>query len=63
MYIPGWYESWGAIKLQYVDISWVLGLVVSGGLYWALTRTLNLAAEAPAIDASNRQLEQTGSAR
>jgi purine-cytosine permease-like protein len=63
MFIPGWYESWGAVKLQYVDISWVLGLAVSGGLYWYLTRSLDLAAEAPAIAASNSKLEQSGSAR
>ena len=39
-----------------VDISFVIGLVVSGGLYFGLTRTLDLAAEQPAIDASEREL-------
>lgn len=63
MYIPGWYESWGTLKLQYVDIAWILGLAVSGGLYWALTRDLNLAAEQPAIEASSRKLHETGTAR
>ena len=63
MYIPGYYESVGAIKLQYVDISWLIGLIVGGGLYYFLTRSLDLAAEKPAIDKSEGILASTGSVR
>jgi cytosine/uracil/thiamine/allantoin permease len=40
-----------------VDYSWVVGLVVSGLVYLALSRSLDLAAEQSAIEASERQLQ------
>ncbi|CAB5105487.1 MAG: allantoin permease [Actinobacteria bacterium] len=63
MFIPGYYESAGAIKLQYVDISWIIGLAVGGGLYYILSRSLDLNAEKPAIEKSEEMLAATGLAR
>ena len=40
-----------------VDYSWLIGLVVSGVVYRALSRSLDLTAEQAAIEASDRQLE------
>jgi NCS1 family nucleobase:cation symporter-1 len=40
-----------------VDYSWIVGLVVSGLVYWALSRSLDRSAEQAAIEASDRQLE------
>jgi NCS1 family nucleobase:cation symporter-1 len=37
--------------------SWLVGLVVSGLVYWAFSRSLNLTAEQAAIEASDLQLE------
>ena len=62
-YIPGFYESWGATQLQGVDISWILGMIVGGGLYALLVRGADLSAERPAIERSERALAQTGAAR
>jgi nucleobase:cation symporter-1, NCS1 family len=39
-----------------VDYSWLVGLAVSGILYFALSRSLDVAAEQGAIDASEREL-------
>jgi NCS1 family nucleobase:cation symporter-1 len=39
-----------------VDYSWLVGLVISGLVYLLLSRSLDVAAEAPAIDASEREL-------
>lgn len=63
MFIPGYYESAGAIQLQYVDISWLIGLIVGGGLYYFLTRSLDLASEKPAIEKSEGILASKGTAR
>jgi nucleobase:cation symporter-1, NCS1 family len=41
-----------------VDYSWLVGLVVSGLVYLALSRSLNLTAEQAAIEASERQLRE-----
>lgn len=49
--------------LQLVDISWIIGMVVGGGLYYAFTRSLNLDAEAVAIQTSEQVLHDTGAAR
>jgi nucleobase:cation symporter-1, NCS1 family len=62
-YIPGFYESKGASWLQGVDISWILGMIVGGGLYALLARGADLAAERPAIERSERALAETGVAR
>src|SRR6516164_312690 len=40
-----------------VDYSWLVGLVVSGALYYVLSRSLHLAAERSAIEASERELQ------
>jgi NCS1 family nucleobase:cation symporter-1 len=39
-----------------VDIAFLVGLAVSAGLYYALTRNLDLAAEEPAVEASEQAL-------
>jgi NCS1 family nucleobase:cation symporter-1 len=41
-----------------VDYSWLVGLVVSGVVYWAFSRSLNLAGEQAAIKASDRELAE-----
>jgi cytosine/uracil/thiamine/allantoin permease len=40
-----------------VDYSWLVGLVVSGLVYWVFSRSLNLTAEQAAIEASDLELE------
>jgi cytosine/uracil/thiamine/allantoin permease len=40
-----------------VDYSWLVGLVVSGLVYWVLSRSLDLTAERAAIEASDHELE------
>ena len=40
-----------------VDYSWLVGLLVSGLVYLLLSRSLDLAAEQSAIDASERELQ------
>ncbi len=40
-----------------VDYSWLVGLVVSGLVYFVLSRSLDLAAERTAIEASERELQ------
>lgn len=52
MFIPSVYQSPGATWLQGVDISWILGLLVAGGLYFLLTRGLDHAGEEAAIERS-----------
>jgi nucleobase:cation symporter-1, NCS1 family len=49
--------------LQLVDISWIVGMVVAGVLYIAFTRSLDLQAEARAIERSEAVLAETGAAR
>jgi purine-cytosine permease-like protein len=61
--IPGFYSSWGAGRLHGVDISWLLGMLVGGGLYALLVRGSDLSAERPAIERSDRVLATTGAAR
>jgi purine-cytosine permease-like protein len=46
-----------AKQMSGVDVSWLVGLAVSGLAYWLLTRSLNLRAEAEAIEASDQELE------
>ena len=57
MFIPGFYESIGAKWLKEVDISWAIGLLVAGALYYFLTRSLDLSAEKSAIDRSETALK------
>ena len=49
--------------LQLVDISWIVGMIVAGGLYFVFTRSLDLTAEAVAIERSEQVLRDTGAAR
>jgi len=42
-----------------VDISWIVGLIVSGTAYWLLSRSLNVRAEEGAIKASDEALDAT----
>ncbi len=49
--------------LQLVDISWIVGMIVGGGLYYAFSRSLDLPAERVAIEASEKVLRDTGVAR
>jgi NCS1 family nucleobase:cation symporter-1 len=46
-----------AKQISGVDISWLVGLAVSGISYWLLSGSLNVRAEARAIRASDEQLE------
>jgi len=39
-----------------VDYSWIIGLAVSGIVYWVASRSLDLTAEQAAIEASEREL-------
>jgi NCS1 family nucleobase:cation symporter-1 len=40
-----------------VDYSWLVGLVVSGAVYLIVCRSLDLAPERAAIEASERELQ------
>jgi len=60
----GAYVGWIAEnKLQLVDISWIVGMVVAAVLYFAFTRSLDLPAERVAIERSEQVLGDTGAAR
>jgi purine-cytosine permease-like protein len=45
-----------AKQISDVDISWLVGLAVSGTVYWLLSRSLNLRAEEAAIAVSDERL-------
>lgn len=51
------YTYAGAVT--HVDISWIVGLIVAGGVYWLLSRSLNLSSEAVAVQASDQELGAT----
>jgi purine-cytosine permease-like protein len=57
MSIPNIYQSPGATWLGGVDISWLVGLFIAGGLYFFLTRSLDVAGEAAAIERSEQVLQ------
>ena len=52
------YVGPAAKALGGVDVSFLVGLVVAGGLYFILSRNLDLSAEAEQIKASKRQLAE-----
>ncbi|UQX89845.1 cytosine permease [Jatrophihabitans telluris] len=52
------YTGFLAAKLDGVDYSIAVGLIVSGALYWLLCRTLDLSAEVPAIARSEQELRR-----
>ena len=44
--LGGWsYTGFMAKALDNVDIAWIVGLIVSGGVYWFLTRSLDVERE------------------
>ena len=44
--LGGWsYTGFMAKALDGVDIAWIVGLIVSGGVYWFLTRSLDVESE------------------
>ena len=47
-----------ASKINSVDISWIVGAVVTGVAYWLLTRNLDVTAEQGAIKASEDMLQE-----
>jgi purine-cytosine permease-like protein len=49
-----------AKQISEVDISWIVGLAVSGLCYWILSRSMNLNEERGAIEASETQLAEVG---
>jgi purine-cytosine permease-like protein len=55
--LGGWsYTGFMAKALNDVDIAWIVGLIVSGGVYWALTRSLDVESEKRAEAISEREL-------
>ena len=55
--LGGWsYTGFMAKALDNVDIAWIVGLIVSGGVYWFLTRSLDVEAEKQAEASSAREL-------
>jgi purine-cytosine permease-like protein len=56
--LPGRYSGPAARALGGVDIGWLVGLVISGAVYLLLCRSLDRAAEAGAIRASDATLQR-----
>jgi nucleobase:cation symporter-1, NCS1 family len=56
--LKSYYTGPLASDLNSVDISWIVGAVVTGVVYWLLTRNLDVAAEQVAIDASEAELRR-----
>jgi NCS1 family nucleobase:cation symporter-1 len=56
-FIPGQYESWGEKQLKGVDISWIIGMVAAGLIYYVLSKSIDLKAEIPAIEKSEAFLK------
>jgi purine-cytosine permease-like protein len=55
--LPDVYTGPAARALGGVDIGWLVGLAVSGGIYFLLCRSLDVAHENAAIEASERELQ------
>ena len=55
--IPDLFTGWVAEKMGGADVSFAIGLVVAGGLYFVLNRGLDRSAEHRAVEASRRELE------
>jgi nucleobase:cation symporter-1, NCS1 family len=60
--LKSYYTGPLASQLNSVDISWIVGAVVTGVVYLLLTRNLDVAAEQAAIAESDRQLRDMESA-
>jgi nucleobase:cation symporter-1, NCS1 family len=56
--LPDLYTGPAARALGGVDLGWLVGLLVSGGVYLILCRSLNVAGERAAISASDRALQR-----
>ena len=56
--LKSYYTGPLASDLNSVDISWIVGAVVTAVVYWILTRNLNAAAERTAIAESDAELRQ-----
>jgi purine-cytosine permease-like protein len=56
--LPDVYTGPAARALGGVDVGWLVGLAVSGGAYFLLSRSLNLSAESGAIQESERALRR-----
>ena len=56
--IPGWVTGPIASQIGGADISAIVGLIVSAAVYYGLSRSLDLAAEVPAIEASERAIRE-----
>ena len=56
--LPDLYTGPAARALGGVDVGWLVGLAVSGGVYLILCRSLNVAGERAAISASDRALQR-----
>jgi purine-cytosine permease-like protein len=55
--LGGWsYTGFMAKALDGVDIAWIVGLIVSGAVYWFLTRSLDVEREKQAEASSRREL-------
>jgi len=61
--IPTVWVSPGSNWLKQIDISWIIGLVVSGSLYLILSRSLDLTAESVAITKSDAVLKSNKAIR
>jgi purine-cytosine permease-like protein len=56
--LKSYYTGPLAQDLNSVDISWIVGAVVTAVVYWLLTRNLDVAAEQAAIAESNAELHR-----
>lgn len=54
--LPDVYMGPAARALGGVDVGWLVGLIVAGGSYWILSRSLDIAAEIESIQASEAAL-------
>jgi purine-cytosine permease-like protein len=60
--LKSYYTGPLASDLNGVDISWIVGAVVTGVVYLLLTRNLDVAGEQAAIDRSDAELQSIASA-
>ncbi len=57
--LPDLYTGPAARALGGVDVGWLVGLIVSGGAYLILSRSLNVSNEEGAINASESALRRS----
>ena len=56
--LPDFYMGPMARALGGIDVGWLVGLIVAGGVYWALSRTLDVSHECVAIADSEKTLRE-----